>query len=233
MIKKSILIIDDDIILLKTAEEILSDLYSVSVAKGGKQGIALLKKGIIPNLILLDIAMPEMDGYMTLEKIKGIPECEEVPVIFLTGFSESDYEVKGLKAGATDYIVKPFAKEVLLARVEMHLARSAQNSRKTVIDTQIQENRKRIQEKLTPVEWKVALAVAQGMENKEIAEQMNYSYGYIKNVITRIFLKLDIEKRRELRKLLIGLFLLDRKTKSCKIIGVLRKKSEEYTRRNI
>jgi len=148
--------------------------------------------------------MPEMDGYMTLEKIKGIPECEEVPVIFLTGFSESDYEVKGLKAGATDYIVKPFAKEVLLARVEMHLARSAQNSRKTVIDTQIQENRKRIQEKLTPVEWKVALAVAQGMENKEIAEQMNYSYGYIKNVITRIFLKLDIEKRRELRKLLIG-----------------------------
>ena len=197
MIKKSILIIDDDIILLKTAEEILSDLYSVSVAKGGKQGIALLKKGIIPNLILLDIAMPEMDGYMTLEKIKGIPGCEEVPVIFLTGFSESDYEVKGLKAGATDYIVKPFAKE-------MHLARSAQNSRKTVIDTQIQENRKRIQEKLTPVEWKVALAVAQGMENKEIAEQMNYSYGYIKNVITRIFLKLDIEKRRELRKLLIG-----------------------------
>ena len=173
MIKKSILIIDDDIILLKTAEEILSDLYSVSVAKGGKQGIALLKKGIIPNLILLDIAMPEMDGYMTLEKIKGIPECEEVPVIFLTGFSESDYEVKGLKAGATDYIVKPFAKEVLLARVEMHLARSVQNSQKTVIDTQIQENRKRIQEKLTQVEWKVALAVAQGMENKEIAEQMN------------------------------------------------------------
>ena len=136
--------------------------------------------------------------------MKSIPNCQDIPVIFLTGFAESDYEVKGLKAGATDYIVKPFAKEVLLARVEMHLARSAQNSRKTVIDTQIQENRKRIQEKLTPVEWKVALAVAQGMENKEIAEQMNYSYGYIKNVITRIFLKLDIEKRRELRKLLIG-----------------------------
>ena len=67
-----------------------------------------------------------------------------------------------------------------------------------------QENRKKIQEKLTQVEWKVALAVAQGMENKEIAEQMNYSYGYVKNVIARIFSKLDIEKRRELRKLLIG-----------------------------
>ena len=202
--KNSILIVDDDLILLKTAEEILSSIYTVSVAKSGKQAITLLKKGVVPDLILLDIAMPEMDGYTTLEKMKSIPNCQDIPVIFLTGFAESDYEVKGLKAGATDYIVKPFAKEVLLARVEMHLARSAQNSRKTVIDTQIQENRKRIQEKLTPVEWKVALAVAQGMENKEIAEQMNYSYGYIKNVITRIFLKLDIEKRRELRKLLIG-----------------------------
>ena len=202
--KNSILIVDDDLILLKTAEEILSSIYTVSVAKSGKQAITLLKKGVVPDLILLDIAMPEMDGYTTLEKMKSIPNCQDIPVIFLTGFAESDYEVKGLKAGATDYIVKPFAKEVLLARVEMHLARSAQNSRKTVIDTQIQENRKRIQEKLTPVEWKVALAVAQGMENKEIAEQMNYSYGYVKNVIARIFSKLEIERRRELRKLLIG-----------------------------
>lgn len=86
MIKKSILIIDDDIILLKTAEEILSDLYSVSVAKGGKQGIALLKKEIIPNLILLDIAMPEMDGYMTLEKIKGIQDVKKYRLFFLQDF---------------------------------------------------------------------------------------------------------------------------------------------------
>lgn len=86
MIKKSILIIDDDIILLKTAEEILSDLYSVSVAKGGKQGIALLKKGIIPNLILLDIAMPEMDGYMTLEKIKEFQDVKKYRLFFLQDF---------------------------------------------------------------------------------------------------------------------------------------------------
>lgn len=86
MIKKSILIIDDDIILLKTAEEILSDLYSVSVAKGGKQGIALLKKEIIPNLILLDIAMPEMDGYMTLEKIKGFQDVKKYRLFFLQDF---------------------------------------------------------------------------------------------------------------------------------------------------
>ena len=112
--------------------------------------------------------------------MKSIPNCQDIPVIFLTGFAESDYEVKGLKAGAVDYIVKPFA------------------------DAAIEKNRGEIQKKLTPIEWKIALAVAQGMENREIAEQMNYSYGYVKNVIARIFSKLEIERRRELRKLLIG-----------------------------
>ena len=202
--KNSILIVDDDLILLKTAEEILSSIYTVSVAKSGKQAITLLKKGVVPDLILLDIAMPEMDGYTTLEKMKSIPHCQDIPVIFLTGFAESDYEVKGLKAGAVDYIVKPFVKEVLLARVEMHLERSAKETGKSFADAAIEKNRGEIQKKLTPIEWKIALAVAQGMENREIAEQMNYSYGYVKNVIARIFSKLEIERRRELRKLLIG-----------------------------
>lgn len=145
--KNSILIVDDDLILLKTAEEILSSIYTVSVAKNGKQAITLLKKGVVPDLILLDIAMPEMDGYTTLEKMKSIPNCQDIPVIFLTGFAESDYEVKGLKAGAVDYIVKPFVKEVLLARVEMHLERSAKETGKSFADAAIEKNRGEIQKK--------------------------------------------------------------------------------------
>ena len=145
--KNSILIVDDDLILLKTAEEILSSIYTVSVAKSGKQAITLLKKGVVPDLILLDIAMPEMDGYTTLEKMKSIPNCQDIPVIFLTGFAESDYEVKGLKAGAVDYIVKPFVKEVLLARVEMHLERSAKETGKSC-PTEILEAKKEKREPL-------------------------------------------------------------------------------------
>ena len=72
MEKKHVLIVDDDLILLKTAEEILSEFYSVSVAKAGSQAIALLEKGVIPDLILLDIAMPGMDGYETLNEMKKI-----------------------------------------------------------------------------------------------------------------------------------------------------------------
>ena len=200
MTENSILIIDDDLILLKTAEEILSEQYHVSVSKSGIQALNLLKKHIIPDLILLDIHMPEMDGYETLEEIKKIDGCELIPIIFLTGFSEMDYEVKGLKAGAVDYIVKPFAKEILLARVERHLERYKQRQTQEVLV--LSKHLEEIKQKLTPTEWKIAIAVAEGMENKEIAESMHYSYGYVKNLIARIFSKLEIEKRRELQKLM-------------------------------
>ena len=197
MRENHILIIDDDLMLLKTAEEILSDQYNVSVAKSGIQALNLLNKNIIPDLILLDIDMPQMDGYETLEEIKKISGCELIPIIFLTGFSEMDYEVRGLKAGAVDYIVKPFAKEILLARVERHLERYQQRQHKQLME--LSDYAKQIKSQLTPTEWKIALAIAEGMENKEIAE----SYGYVKNLVARIFSKLEIEKRRELKKLMV------------------------------
>lgn len=201
MKENSILVIDDDLILLKTAEEILSEQYNVSVAKSGIQALNLLNKKVIPDLILLDIDMPQMDGYETLEEIKKIDGCELIPIIFLTGFSEMDYEVKGLKAGAVDYIVKPFAKEILMARVERHLERYQQRqSRKTV---ELSKYAQDIKKQLTPTEWRIALAVAEGKENKEIAESMHYSYGYVKNLVARIFSKLEIEKRLELKKMML------------------------------
>lgn len=80
MRENHILIIDDDLMLLKTAEEILSDQYNVSVAKSGIQALNLLNKNIIPDLILLDIDMPQMDGYETLEEIKKISGCELIPI---------------------------------------------------------------------------------------------------------------------------------------------------------
>lgn len=207
MEKKHVLIVDDDLILLKTAEEILSEFYSVSVAKAGSQAIALLEKGVIPDLILLDIAMPGMDGYETLNKIKKIPAAGSVPIIFLTGFSDADYEVRGLKSGAVDYIVKPFVKEVLLARVERHLQYEEEHNKgEPAEETKTQENEtyKKMQEVLSPIEWKIAQAVAKGMDNREIAAEYHYSYGYVKNVITRIFSKLEVEKRRDLRKMFEG-----------------------------
>ena len=195
-------------IMVVEDEKPISNLIALSLKKAGYhsecaydglEAIDMLEKNY-PDLILLDIMLPGADGFEILEYVKPL----EIPVIFLTAKGDLNDRVNGLRYGAEDYIVKPFVKEVLLARVEMHLERSAKETGKSFADAAIEKNRGEIQKKLTPIEWKIALAVAQGMENREIAEQMNYSYGYVKNVIARIFSKLEIERRRELRKLLIG-----------------------------
>ncbi|GHV45890.1 hypothetical protein AGMMS49546_32850 [Spirochaetia bacterium] len=113
--KDSILIVDDDITLLEMASELLGETYQVSSAKSGKQALELLEKGFVPDIILLDIAMPLMDGYTTFEKIRALPPAQDIPVVFLTGLSETGSELKGLEIGAADYIVKPFVREILLA----------------------------------------------------------------------------------------------------------------------
>ena len=99
-----------------------------------------------------------------------------------------DYEVRGLKAGAVDYIVKPFAKEILLARVERHLERYQQRQHKKSME--LSDYAKQIKSQLTPTEWKIAIAIAEGMENKEIAESMHYSYGYVKKSCGKDLLKI-------------------------------------------
>ena len=198
---KRILIVEDEKNLARFVSlELQHEGYDVVTADNGREGLEMaLEKDF--DLILLDLMLPEMDGF---EVTRRLQQEKDTYIMMMTARDSIMDIVAGLDRGADDYIVKPFVKEVLLARVEMHLERSAKETGKSFADAAIEKNRGEIQKKLTPIEWKIALAVAQGMENREIAEQMNYSYGYVKNVIARIFSKLEIERRRELRKLLIG-----------------------------
>lgn len=196
MEKKHILVIDDDLLLLKYMEQALIEFYKVSVTKNGKQALAFLKKGMIPDLILLDIDMPEMDGYDTLDQIRRIPDCSEIPVIFLTGYMDAEHEVRGLQSGGSDYVTKPFVREVLLARIRLHLQAREKQAGSRAEEVQIPGE---IREKLTETELKVLEEVLKGKDNREIAEQLNYSYGYIKNLISLILAKVDVPNRRELR----------------------------------
>ncbi|HBN04923.1 MAG TPA: DNA-binding response regulator, partial [Bacteroidales bacterium] len=117
-----VLVVDDDIMLLKMAEELLKSEYAVTFAKSGEAAIALITDNYTPDIILLDIDMPKMNGYETLAKLRKI--SEDIPVIFLTGLSETEFELKGLTSGAVDYITKPFVKEILLARLKIHIETS-------------------------------------------------------------------------------------------------------------
>lgn len=113
---KHILMVDDVTTNLKSAGEVLQPYYKVSMAKSGKQALKFLEKNK-PDLILLDIMMPDMDGYQTMEEIKLDPSTANIPIIFLTADTEQESEIKGIQMGAMDFITKPFAADVMLARV--------------------------------------------------------------------------------------------------------------------
>jgi diguanylate cyclase (GGDEF)-like protein len=120
-----ILIVDDD----KNNRIILSDLLQehakIVLAKNGEQAIEKAQK-VRPSLILLDVIMPGIDGFETLELLKEKSELNQIPVIFITTLSSSEDEAKGLRLGACDYITKPFKSEIVLARVNTHLQLSRQ-----------------------------------------------------------------------------------------------------------
>ena len=112
-----IYVVDDDLSNLKMAGRILSkNGMRVTAFQSGTAMLAAVKRQI-PDLILLDIRMPEMDGFETLVRLRKMEECREVPVIFLTADEGVDSETKGLQLGASDFIKKPFVPDVLVLRV--------------------------------------------------------------------------------------------------------------------
>jgi putative two-component system response regulator len=117
---KKILIVDDNLLTLKQLEAHLSQRYEVILAKSGKLAIEICKT-VVPDLILLDVKMPEMDGFETLKKFQENPDLEFVPVLFLTGSNDTMTEIKCLELGAMDFITKPANRSILLHRIELHL----------------------------------------------------------------------------------------------------------------
>ncbi|WP_373976178.1 two-component system response regulator [Chitinibacter sp. SCUT-21] len=120
MKKADILVVDDTPENLRLVSALLKDLYKVRVATSGMQALSLAQASP-PDLILLDIMMPEMDGYSVCQQLKRQPSTQDIPVIFLTARSEVDDETHGFELGAVDYITKPISPPILLARVATQL----------------------------------------------------------------------------------------------------------------
>ena len=112
----SILIIDDDSSDIKTLSYILGSSYTVYTEKEGKKAVETAER-LIPDMILLDIIMPEMDGYEVFMELKRSSKTKDIPIIFISGLSSVAAEKKGLEMGAVDYISKPFSPEVVKLRV--------------------------------------------------------------------------------------------------------------------
>jgi len=117
-----LLIVDDERTNINALGAILSPKYQVSVALNAKQTFGYLQSNSpLPELILLDVMMPEVDGYQICQQLKNIEQFRHIPIIFISALTDPLDKVKGLKAGAVDFISKPFNDQEVLARVSIHL----------------------------------------------------------------------------------------------------------------
>jgi putative two-component system response regulator len=125
-LKPNILVADDEPFFLELLTNTLSADYAVTVAKNGNQVLRRALSSKRPHLILLDVMMPEMDGYEACRRLKENPLTSEIPVIFLTAKGDETDELKGFELGAVDYITKPISIPILHSRVKTHLALAEQ-----------------------------------------------------------------------------------------------------------
>lgn len=187
-----ILIIDDNSKLMEDALPMYG--YEVQSAKDGLMGLKILDENPDFDLVLLDVVMPNLDGWETLKAIRQNDKLSKIPVIMLTSVSDANKQISGLKFGADDYVVKPFVLPNLLARIEALLRRSNWNK---------EEKHNNILpfvkgDKLSPLtqrEKEILTLVAKGNSNSQIADKLFVREVTVKTHLNSIYRKLKVDNR--------------------------------------
>jgi sigma-B regulation protein RsbU (phosphoserine phosphatase) len=146
--RQRILIIDDTPANIQILHEVLQGDYDIFFATSGTDGIRIAQQEI-PDLILLDIMMPEVNGYEVCENIKSDPRTGQIPVIFITAMNEVQDETKGLNCGAIDYITKPISPPIVKARVKNHLELKRQRDTLEILTTELRDKNRQLENERT------------------------------------------------------------------------------------
>jgi len=160
--KATVLVVDDTPENLQLMSALLKDHYRVKIANGAERALKIASTLPLPDLVLLDIMMPDMDGYEVCKRLKADPFTADIPVIFLTAKSEVEDEQKGFDVGCVDFIAKPVSPPIVLARVKTHVmlkhARDLLKDQKDFLEGEVErqndeERRKRdrrVEDRRTP-----------------------------------------------------------------------------------
>ncbi|HAC64752.1 MAG TPA: DNA-binding response regulator [Cyanothece sp. UBA12306] len=197
-----LLLIDDDpnlILLVKDYLELHG--YEVTTAENGREALEILENKV-PDMIICDVMMPEMDGYGLVEKVRQDSRLSWIPVMFLSAKGQSQDRVKGLTTGADVYMIKPFEPDELVAQVESSLSqanRLMKHNNQISLDP---ETKIRVPSnvELTATELKVIRLVAKGLSNLEIATQLNVSKRTIESHVSNMLNKTSLHNRTELAR---------------------------------
>ncbi len=119
MSKIKILAVDDTVVFTGILSKILEDDYDIKTASSGEEALEIIEE-FMPNIILLDVMMPGLNGYEVCEKIKANKKFESIKILFLSGMTEPEERVKGYEVGGDDYITKPFIQQELLAKIKVY-----------------------------------------------------------------------------------------------------------------
>ncbi len=199
--QNQLLLIDDDpnlILLVKDYLELRG--YEVTTAKNGREALRVLEKSI-PNLIICDVMMPEMDGYAFVKRVRDNPQTSYLPVLFLSAKGQIQDRVTGLNTGADVYMIKPFEPDELVAQIEASLKQASRmmqkqsNSLEGELSVQVP-----FDVDLTPTETKVIQLVAKGMSNREIADGLSVSQRTVESHVSNMLGKTGLNNRTELAR---------------------------------
>ncbi len=194
--KPTILVVDDTPDNLILMNSLLSPLYRTKVATSGEKALEIARSDDPPDLILLDVIMPYMDGYEVCRWLKRESKTASIPVIFLTSLSDVEDEEKGLEVGAIDYITKPMSPPIVLARVKTHLA--LKNVQDFLVDKSLyleREVQKRTQE-LGVIQDVAMMAIGSLAETRdnETGKHIRRTQHYVRELATRLAMLPAYEK---------------------------------------
>lgn len=170
--------------------------YDLKCVSDGVQALSVLDSGEFFDIVLLDVMMPNMNGWDTLKTIRKNSKTKDIPVIMLTAVNEDQKMISGLKIGADDYIVKPFILPNLLARIEAVLRRANRN-KQVLKPENVTINQADNFNSLTKREKDVLLLVTQGESNKSIADKLVLSEVTVKSHLNSIFKKFNVTNRTQ------------------------------------
>ena len=192
-----VLIVDDVPENLAVLSDALDEAgHTVLVATDGASALERLEL-IMPDLILLDAVMPGIDGFETCRRMKLMDSAREVPVVFMTGLTETEHVVRGFEVGGIDYVTKPIRPAEVLARISTHVrnarmlndARLSRDAAAAAVSADLSHYQ------LTPRELDVLAWIARGKTNRDIAEILGMSPRTVNKHLEHIFVKLGVETR--------------------------------------
>lgn len=181
--KPVILVVDDDPTNLAVIRDCLVEFdYTILVAEDGESAVQRADYAR-PDLILLDIMMPGIDGFETCRRLKASETTQEIPVLFMTALAETGYKVKGLESGAVDYITKPFQREELLARIAVHLHNKALTEKlkdaKELLEIRVHERTAELAQTIKALHEEI-------LEHKRTEEELRKSEGHLRTLVQTI-----------------------------------------------